>query len=442
MKVKIRTESFDPECPTADEIEAMEDHLYADIPKEERSQYSKYEKKWLENHPTIDKISAAFPDSNQFVPVGINSNTAFAINAKEGYVATLIQSEKLQFHKAWKANLLRSRSKQQYEYRLKKFIVGDPNLKEVVEKIYRDTDLIDFKNSLPNDLSEEEIELKYEERQDSGVQTISYTDPVKPNIEESGDFYNLYYNNYNTKGIWKSSKITCKSKHVPAVSICERFILFAYYLTDSIVIVKLFDMEYKQKFEWCCEKEGPLKCAVNSNGWMLISDGITVHQKRDGITYQYMIENQVVTSIHIAEEDNFVFMGTYNGQIYDVNPARIRSYSKTLDIVPILSISTSGNNILGLTITTIITSDAKQFNAVRPLTMKVKGTFVIFLTKYGRIKIGSRIHDNQFIEYKAPEGKTVDVNKVNPWYDNGIYFDGKKLAVLYPDGTIVKKEYK
>ena len=135
-------------------------------------------------------------------------------------------------------------------------------------------------------------------------------------------------------------------------------------------------------------------------------------------------------------------MGTYNGQIYDVNPARIRSYSKTLDIVPILSISTSGNNILGLTITTIITSDAKQFNAVRPLTMKVKGTFVIFLTKYGRIKIGSRIHDNQFIEYKAPEGKTVDVNKVNPWYDNGIYFDGKKLAVLYPDGTIVKKEYK
>ena len=80
-----------------------------------------------------------------------------------------------------------------------------------------------------------------------------------------------------------------------------------------------------------------------------------------------------------------------------------------------------------------------MFNMVRPLTSIIKGTFVISLTKYGRVKIFSKIHENVVVEYKPPADKTIFVDHVLPWYSNGIFFNGETLAVLYPDGTVVKK---
>lgn len=434
MKVKIRTESFDPDFYTQDELIAMEDELYSDIPKNIRSLYSQYEKKWLSKKPFVESSSSSFPTHETIIPVGINSKMAFGMNVDPNYIFKMIESEQIQFHKAWKSSLLRSKSREQYEYRLKKFIVGDPNLKVALEKIYKDEELLTFRNSLPT-----EKDLGYEHRQDSEVQTISVEEPEKSeSIYDT--VYFLYYTCF-TKG-WKTSKICVKSEQTPSIFISEKFILISFYVNQTTVCSKVFDMDFKFKTEWYCTKQGPLRCAINDHGWMIVSDGITVHQKRDDIIYQHTIEGQIITSIHISEYDDFVFLGTYNGQIYDINPFTIRSYSKTLDCTPILSIDTSGSRIIGQTITSIITSDSKLFNATRPLTSMVKGTFVIFLTKYGTVKICSRIHDNTVLEFKCPKGKSTNIDKVIPWYDRGIFFDGKTLAVLYPEGTVLRRELK
>lgn len=454
MKVKIRTESFDPTCPTNEEIEIMENMLYSDIPLDKRSEYSKNERKWLSNHKTHDKMSGCFPSSNLMMPVGINSNTAFGINVEQEVLLKVIEGEKNLFFKAWKANILRSTNKDQFDYRIKKFMVGDPNFEEITKRIETDEEIKKFgeglggaaAQSLPEEggIGAEGLEPgaegpRFQPREDSPIQTISIDDVEKPSIIKGDKIYILYYNNYNTKGSWKPSKITCKTEFTPSISICEKYILVAYYVNDATVIVKLFDMQFKKKTEWFCNMRGPLKTAVNSFGWMVVSDGIMAYQKRDGFTYQHIIQNQIITSIHIAESDNYLFLGTYNGQIYDINLKEIRSYSKTLDCTPVLSITTSGDKILAQTISNIITSDSKVFNDVRPLTSTVKGTFVIFLSKYGKVKICSRIHDKELIEYKPPENVQIYINHMLPWYSNGIFFDGKKLAILYPNGMVVSK---
>lgn len=433
-KVKIRTDSFDPECVTNDEIKEMEDALYFDIPKELRSKYSENEKGWAKKDLNVNSFTSSSFSNGPVIPIGINSEMAFVVKTTLGYIASMISSEKLQFFKAWKSSLMRSKSREQYDARLKKFTIGDPNLKGVLEQIYRDEDILKYRDSLPVEREEEE----FEKREDSAVETISLEN--EENQEEEvgeGEFesYFLYYNCYNTKKVWKASKIMCNSTVPPAFAICDKYILMSFYKTEHIVYSKLYDMNFKLQSEWKCFKNGPLRCTVNNNGTMAVSDGVYIHQKIGNIIYRHTINNQIITSISLGSDD-YLFIGTYNGQIYDINPFKIRSYSKSLDCVPILTVSPG----IGQTITSILTAESKVFNAIRPVTSIVKGTFVIFLTKYGVVIIRSKIHDYIHIEFKPPKDKKVDIDTILPWYDNGIFFNGEKLAVLYPDGSVIVKK--
>jgi len=197
MKVKIRTESFDPTCPTNEEIEIMENMLYSDIPLDKRSEYSKNERKWLSNHKTHDKMSGCFPSSNVMMPVGINSNTAFGINVEQEVLLKVIEGEKNLFFKAWKANILRSTNKDQFDYRIKKFMVGDPNFEEITKRIETDEEIKKFgeglggaaAQSLPEEggIGAEGLEPgasgpRFQPREDSPIQTISIDDVEKPSV--------------------------------------------------------------------------------------------------------------------------------------------------------------------------------------------------------------------------------------------------------------------
>jgi len=466
MKFNLATTSYNPEFPLESDIRQVEDVLYADIPPEIRSKFVEDEKFWTlrrvdkEDKPQsvpLEKeyVTVAFP-STSMAPVGINSHLAVGISNMAISKQHKIAIELEQYHLFWKFQLKRCRFKAQFEEKKKQLMANtDQNLKLVVEMILRDEDLIKHRDSLPDVLIDEGgLNDDYTEREDSKLETgctiyqVPPTSPISP--EGSGEIYSFYYLRYNTlKHGWKCSSHVFASPALPGYAICELFLLYAFYREGGSICVRLCRFDRKVPVgEWEIQTLGDaksldfplLQCSVNNSGWMAVSNGTTVYQKffDSPVIYSHKIQNQVVSSIHL-DEYGYLFVGTTNGQIYDIGPNSIRTYTKDRDLLAILNISTSGGKkVSGQTISSILVQEPqKSFNIVRPITSIIRGTLVIFLTKYGSVRMRSLIHDAVGGDFPPLEGMTANIDTVMPWYDRGIYFDGIKLATLYPNGQVV-----
>jgi hypothetical protein len=463
MEFALHTESFDLKFPLLREVEQMQEFLYTDIPIEIRAQYCEYEKIWTtqrelavdtETAPphliplTEEYVTTKFPLSS-LVPVGINSHIAIGLSNMTEWRASLIAKELEQYHIFWNAYLRRCRYKVQFNDKQRQLMANpDVNLRRVVEMIMRDEELIKFRDNLPEVLDDEEgLDDTIVERENSAVESVAITEAEASFSGESGSdtkVYAFYYQRYmNKRKEWKVSNHVFASIAPPAYSVCELFLLYAFYESATSCVVRLCGFDQKKPVcEWRATMMHPseLHASVNNIGWMAVSDGTTVYQKHleNPIIYRHTIEHQTISTIHL-DEYGYLFIGTHNGQIYDISPFKIRSYTMDREQLSILNISTSGGKrMCAQTINGInIPSNQKQLIIMRPVTSIIRGPLVLFLTKYGTLKIRSTVHNHTNIDLPILKGMAMDIDALTPWYDRGIFFNGKMCSVLYPDGSVL-----
>jgi hypothetical protein len=302
---------------------------------------------------------------------------------------------------------------------------------------------------LNNDLTErEDSEIVSEVIEDS-VEDATFPNQSNPSIHA------IYYQRYaGGKASWKCSNHVFSSIAPPAASICETYLVYAFYASEVSIVVSLCKFDQKKPLlTWSIRVTGPiapLTCAVNEKGWMAVSNGVSVYQKCLGspLIYRHSITRQIVSSVHI-DDFGFLLLGTTNGQIYDISPFKLRSYTKDRECLAIVNISSSGGSkVCAQTINGLFMPgptenfNDKQLIIMRPLTSIIRGPLVFFLTKYGVLKIRSTIHDNVNIDLPILKGMSANINHLTPWYNRGIYFDGKTCAVLYPNGSVLVRVIK
>ena len=160
-------------------------------------------------------------------------------------------------------------------------------------------------------------------------------------------------------------------------------------------------------------------------------------------------DNLFITAIKITDEGS-VYLGSYGGQVYKAFNGRLVDYWEIMSPFPILCIEHSGDKTIVQTINGVTLIECKALgrkhavvmNVHRPVTSKVKGSFIFALDKYGRTRIISTVKRQLEIVFKQPKDMTCYINAVTPWYDNGIYFNGNELAIFYTNGTIGYKKLK
>lgn len=480
MDFSLHTDSYDEKFPLEHEVKQMQQFLYADIPASEREQYCELEKIWTtrrELAPVDDEDTAAaaaaapahlIPLKKEYVttgytdthlPIGINSRIAVSLSNMEEAKKHLMSAELEQYHIFWKSYLRRCRFRVQYNEKLKMLTANpDANLRRVTEMILRDEDLIKYRDSLPEVILDEGgLNNDYAEREDGAITSETYIPEATAAVEATtGPIYAFYYQRYRApkNREWKCSSHVFSSIAPPTGSICEDYLIYAFYSSDTVITVRLCKIEQKKPVEeWTVvtvhsDTARILHCAVNCSGWMAVSNGTFVFQKCLGrpIIYKHTIQGQIVSTIHI-DDSGFLQIGTTNGQIYDVSPFKLRSYTKDRELLAIVNISTSGGRkICAQTINGIFSSklseslEGKQLIIMRPLTSIIKGALIFFLTKYGTLKIRSIIHDGVDINLPVLKGMHANIDHLTPWYNRGIYFDGKTCAVLYPNGAVLVRQ--
>ena len=461
MNFALHTEAYDAEFPLENEVKQMQQVLYPDIPIEERARYCELEKLWTSKREFQQEyVTSSFKD--EFLPIGINSYIAVALSNMGDAKKHMIGAELEQYHLFWKAMLRRCRFKVQFTEKMKLILANsDPNLKRIAEMIVRDTDLIAFRDSLPEVIVDEGINSDTAERKDSEVITVAEVANLpsgRGSASACASVYSFYYQRYTSQKTreWKCSKHVFTSVAAPMGAISENYLVYAFYESETDIVVRLCGFDQKTPLEeWKIVAAAPrspplLRCAVNNQGWMAVSIGTAVYHKCIGrpLIYRHTIEDQIVSAVHV-DVHGFLQMGTTNGQLYDVSPFKLRSYSKDRDLIAIVSISSSGSgklcaqSVCGLFVPAPSENFVdKHFNIMRPLTCLIRGPLVFFLTKYGTLKVRSTIHDGGDIELPILKGMTANIDYLPPWYDRGIYFDGKTCAVLYPSGAVLVRVIK
>ena len=473
MQFALHTESFDANFPLEHEVKYMQEFIYNDIPREKRDKYCELEKIWTTRREIADGgdsetqpqhliplereyVTSTFPDS--YLPIGINSELAVGLSNMEEAKKHLIAAELEQYHLFWKSYLRRCRFKAQYNDKMKQLMLNpDTNLRRITEMILRDEELIKFRDSLPDVLIDEGgLNNDMKEREDSEIVSEALPEAtLTSNIDGNASVYGFYYQRYKKRSAaWKCSNHVFSSIAPPTASMCETYLMYAFYVAETVCIVRLCKFDQKRPIcEWSFETTvplAPLTCAVNLLGWMAVSNGVSVYQKclDRPIIYRHSITRQIVSAVHI-DDYGFLQMGTTNGQIYDVSPFKLRSYTKDRELLAIVNISTSGGrkmcvqSVNGLFVPAPTENfNDKQLIIMRPLTSIISGPLVFFLTKYGTLKIRSTIHDDINIDLPILKGMTANIDHLPPWYNRGIYFNGKMLAALYPNGSVLVRVVK
>jgi hypothetical protein len=442
--VKITSESFDPDFPLPNEIKEMESTLYSDVPPDLRSAYGAKEKLWIAQAPrTIDYVTRGFLDPEKMMPVGVNDTFAVALQHPEvgARRAQMMLAEHQQSVRAWSALLRRCRYQIQFREKIKQMLKSCD--KPAAEKVLRDEELSAFRDALPNDPPEDGLQglkMEFEKRDDSAVKSVVLENKDDEEEDGEGTPFKIFFNRYRTSKVWKQTTMTGRSHQgtFPAVALSNRYLLLAYYVKEEISSVNLYDINTRNRvFHTCARLTGPLRCSVTDQGWLAVSDGrdaIVWNREEDPVKRRvvHTIENQIITCVR-AVGDGSLYMGTYNGQLYHVNDRRIISYNKTLDCNAVLSISKVKGTMLSVN---GIVHDQTYFNIRRPLTVCTVGTFIISLGKHGMIRIGSTVHSKVDMFFKPPKELRCNVEHVTPWYDDGAWFNGDELVIMYPEGSV------
>lgn len=443
--VKILVDSFDPDFPLPNEIKEMEDALYSDVPADLRSAYGAKEKLWIAQAPrTIDYVTPGFLDPGKMMPVGVNETVAVALQHPEVEArrSQMVLAEQQQFARAWGALLRRCRYQLQFREKIKHMLKScDDALKPAAEKVLRDEELSAFRDALPNDPPDDGLQglkMDFEKREDSAVKSMIIENKEEGEDKEEGTPFKVFFNRYRTSKVWKQTTIGGNSHEgtFPAAAVSNRYLLLAYYVKKDRVRIQLYEVDTRKcVFDARVRFTGPLRCSVVDQGWIAVSDGMdaVVWNREDPKQMLvHTVESQIITCVRVLG-DGSLYMGTYNGQLYHVNDSKIISYNKTLDCNAVLSISKVKGTMLSVN---GVVHEQAYFNIRRPLTVCTVGTFIISLGKHGMLRIGSTVHSKVDMFFKPPKDLRCNVAHVTPWYDDGAWFNGDELVVMYPEGSV------
>ena len=447
--------------------------LYADIENKQLAIKNDY--LWFQKPDKQTKeLSKSYQEPKNFVPIGVNESYAIGVHMNKGLpelTQRLQLIEKHQFVKAWKAQLLQCQFLPKYDYYMSKLfdiLKVDPLLKDAVESIIRDKDILDFKSKLPKEKPKENPEenpKNTEEKTKTCIlkiyeeQTIDYTNLLLP---ESKFHSRLLVNRLTSKRNkgWKQTKIvipTVDNDSCPAsFYLYNHYVLISYYLSASLPIIRstLYDLEDNYKVVFQVETynmKGPPNCMTNGR-FIIVSDGYSANVV-DMVTYKtnksygsYTINGEIITACDINEKGE-IMLGTYSGLYYRVSSKGLILFAfKQPEGLAITNIQHAADKVLIQTITSlnlvegIIQRKITQWNAVRPIYATVHGGKVVLFSKYGITRILPLFSDQMETMIPLYKEITYDLNFVIPWY-KALYIskDATYIYILHPEVQVIRK---
>jgi len=420
--------------------------FHGDIPTPARAAFTQNEQAWaLQADLAKDYVTPPpFKTPEKWIPIGVSGKMAmgFGTSLAPAHRQRSMLLEQDQFAKVWINTLLRTRYRQQYQAIHERFlgmVKKDPSLKMAAEMVLRCAQVLEFRDKLPTEKSDDEQEQGLDNaiaaRHDGRYQSAEYTGLAEPPEDEQTQKVALYTLDYRdeTAATWKLAMIfKCQYDTLPTAHLtADNHLYVAYYATEHAVKVMHFDDTQKVVDTWYTEEtgmRGPLTCDVD-----VVTDGHVVYEKCG--RKHWIEEDMIITSVSRAQNGD-LYLGTFAGHVYNVTQM---TFIKTRDPLAVLNIKTSGgdNKYIVQTINDV-TFDTRLLNIGRPLASAVKGTMVVTLSKYGVISL-CFMGANSF--YPPPEGVTCNLNGILRYYKDGVWVsdDASEIVVMYPDGRVAVK---
>lgn len=415
--------------------------------------------KWFNQNFKVDTkiIGSAFsPDTNHFLPINIGSKLAVALFYKDGLndvKANMMKTEQIQTAVSWKDKLLRCRHGMQYEYMLGTFgaiLKEDPILKISMEIVFRDSEVLAHKNSLPPTKPEEDdlIGLATFEVKTRDAPYQIYTQALVTefvyNDEVGEDYLRVYTNRYLTQQIWKETSIILplyKNK-LPHVFVRDETLLSANFINETMVKVDLYDLKTcKCIFTCFLENFKNLpKCFLGENLEIIVTDKTKAYWIQKDVAQIFEIMDETITAVSVLNGDK-ILIGTYNGLFYMFDQlGELHEYDKTRDGLAIIGISHNKKGIISVQTMTdvyIIRQDDIVIQMDRPISSIMCSDKVIILSKYGKIHMFHNDFKKLEANFPPPEGLTIGITDITPWYPALYMPDESTFYSLMPDGKII-----
>ena len=166
----------------------------------------------------------------------------------------------------------------------------------------------------------------------------------------------------------------------------------------------------------------------------------------------FTIPTEILVSVNVDGKSGDVMLGTYNGFYYRMSARGI--IMSTTQISSKLGILNIQHNNEGVVIVQTIAgvhlvegqlNEHVDLDVERPMCCATHKDKIIVQNKYGKFWILPRFSPKElYASYLLPEGVTYALQRITPWYNNGIYVsdDGSEINTLYPEGHIVVRKIK
>lgn len=416
-----------------------------------------------------------------FYPISTNDKYAIGLHNSNGKLLYPIQIaqriESLQITKALKHRLYACKSQELYTHFFTEFMVQtkyDTLLGPIAENLCRDTELLEFRKSLPSFLTtnkEEKGNTKEEEQLPACKMVVFEENPERHKEEEGEEQLDdkfwirlmIYRHNGKKKHQWKETNIVIPIKRekfpLPGVYLRNDWVLCASYHDEERVKVEIYDIanNYRCVFsKYVYGMKGPLSCAFNDNGWIAICDGFcvqTFNMTEQRFVCLYTIEKEIILCVNITSMGH-VCIGTYGGIYYRVNQKGFVAFSERLsNKCAILSINIEEEyQIVVQTISSVYVVEGNlfenqiyQLNTDRPLSVKIHKDVMFILSKYGHLRIVFLTSNERKYDIVVPpptNGELCFVDTLTrPWYHALHVVDDKKVFCMFPLGQIVHLNY-
>lgn len=440
---------------TREERIKLEKDIYLDVP--DPHVCAENERRWYKgDERDISKFTEPITKASKWIPLGINDSMAAAFLTDHARILRAIasQTELTEFATVWTSTLFRCRYKYQYTQKFNEFrdeINRDPTLKQAAEWIFRNQELLAFRDTLPEKKPEDDKEVGLNKtflkraQPDHIVNLGTQVSKNRPKTQKTPKHKVVVATcHYKRDNSWKQHKELTFYSDCPPAGVLWKDKLLVMSEQREQVVLEMFDLTHDTKrfigvvnlcnYNWNMTMENDKSFAVSDGAcilWFHPDDTITTHALDS--------TECVITALQLKE--NQLVFGTSTGLVYRVDQQQIKNFGMTHDLSRINSISISAPNIIVQNVNSVnlvMQKNQRSFVQSRILCCGVKGTRIAMLTKYGTVKVHSLLLSNTYLSYVPPKGISCDIDALMPWYHNGIHMsdDGSDLVVLYPNGRI------
>lgn len=447
--------------------EAADPNRYEDIPRNMLEKYKQNEIKWArQDDERKDQWSNPPSDPSLFVPIGMGATHAMGLSYDCANDFKRIQTtrERHAFAFYWKQRLMRCRHRKQYDNLMEEFtmvIKHDPETFKVSARaLFEDKELLEYRNSLPEDRSEtDESGLKKtpldRPRPACVMKPTPFCTDTGPGTTEVDVVQLLLLNHRHpkeSKRTWKIwTSISCDSYTFVAGYQHPHMDLHlvAYYVDKNRVCVQLFDHKNKQNVrKWYVEAEPRriLTCTMTPDGkHIAICDEVTVfvwNINGDDHMRSFTLESKEVYVHTVTMTNAHILLGTTYGQIYrlDLQTCKLLAYDELPNTVVIIQMAATRSKVLVQTIHGLVLIKAHtmlDIQTFRPLSCALLGTQIVSFGKYGTtVTFSTEVRKFKTV-LKQPEDKANREIEMTPWYQ-GLWLaqDGSEMGMLYGDGYV------